>query len=1474
MRVIALGMFYHWHQIYAGLGINTGKPMVGSTPSSASSDDGNDEDQASAAAAAAAAAAEAGAYQVNGKGYNLGDFNLYCPSPLEEPLAKRAFAIISEYFRSWVSPSSLRMLATTVRSQMSYMFALRRTHTSQSVPLCSFLRDIAIGTSMLPKFVRACVAEPTADLAFEIQEAAGSIFMFVSASNWNVAMQRAKSCLYLALSRSDEVADFTDIQFLEFATMDITRLAQVIDAFTDVFVRVKAAEQLKLAIVLRRAIWGFISRCSGTFIDMYRNMYRPQTNRIEQLAEILRTVIEIHSRTGAHPAFHQLRALLLMLCPDIVVHAAEHAIEHGEAREDNCSRQVRYLAQIRQMLALKDVPESILLAVQEVQHVSRVLKALPENEGLRLAKFMDSDINVVLLDSSNRLLPYREEPIESKLLLMATVTCGLSIGGMTALTMYLARLCGPNTEPSMQLVFANALKASLRQQYYEPGGVEGAPELKNVIAGFLYDTLRCNIDMIQTITEQQAAGSGAQARNAGYGRRVPGYSSDTAGGFNASKSVCDMALNVASTGEKVSIIPPNEIAQRVHLVAVVMEMIIDVPFLAIGGNNEDELFESLEKIVHVISMGIQEPSIAIQHLAGQALRKLFDTNFIQYWVHSADIAFAVWTLSLHVMQGTCRAIVHSIVTSSIVQHRQLLQILLDMLVLSNNVLKMSSGAIGASMEMPEYPQFEVAFEIVIMMHMWADDTDITLITQECLRLKTQSEQLMVDAGIPVDTSLSNQRLYQELNTHDIKQAGMFSRLAQMRAMFRTIRKYMRPTAGTQAAWQETYKLWRQMLQVLLMREETVRLPDIPAEREAPACTIGSSSAPTPVRTEKEEKKDLSRRRNVFEKLTGHATKNIARSGSNSGTSILSASGTTVSSMNSTLSPASAAGTVATVNSREEYHFSSAPRSTGLVAAGAQLPAIFKSTNLTISELRTQWRYCTGFLLAAGGACIADGGPSVVDRLGGGDTAELHSLLEHFIGECLKLIVSDDIQLRELAKEGLGNKTHQGIYMLFLDGCLLNMKRFIQSNGEVSVSESRTLFVSQCICIIESLTDRDATDSLGQNSKSSIDFSPVLLTICKYLNAAAMQSANGALQERIRFTRMVDLFLQSPLRQAIVQEVNLRNDMLETFVNWVTELRAMDPRTLRTEEPHMSKLLIDLTTSTMRVLIQILDKLPVKPMSAPNQTNAAQPTDVRSQRSRAYRRYFDFFVRFMSQCRMIEIQEFSTMTTVHATQSAATAVLNSTANNPANSRGRTNRSESFVASTSDVGVGRDIARNIYSTNTAPLGAGSGVNNASQLGPNRFNRELSQNAELLLNIAIKSLTNMLAANLEIGLQYSLSIIYHEDTKLRALFTDMFTTILNQGIDIDSLGGDTADHWKARLVEALVDPGLKLLLGINEVCQVQDVDELGASLINIFESRHQTKILFERIVTVELERTDSAAELFRRNCLATRLLSYYAK
>ncbi|KAJ2753538.1 Ras GTPase activating protein ira2, partial [Coemansia nantahalensis] len=398
------------------------------------------------------------------------------------------------------------------------MFYLRSTHTSQSTPMSIFMMDTAVGQGMLQRYVRACLSAPTADLPLEIQDAAGSIFTFLSAANWSMALQRAKTCLYLLLSRSDDAVDLTDIRLLEYATMDITRMAQLIEAFAEAFPRVKPAEQLKLALVLRRVIWSFVMRCGGTFLDMHRSMLRPPTNRIEQLMDAIRGVIDAHTRPSAHPVYYQLMVMLLMLCPDLVAIAVEHVVEHSEGREDGCSKNARFISRLQQQLISRDVPESAVLGAQELQHAATVLTALPGNNALRLAECFDADINAVLLDSSNRMAPYREEPIESKLLLLGTMACQFQLAPEKALQTFLPRISGPKAEPWMQLAFVHAVTTSLIQRYYRKGLAE-VPVFNKMVSKLFLDLLRRNVDTIQTISEQQAAGSNAQGRSTSYGRR-------------------------------------------------------------------------------------------------------------------------------------------------------------------------------------------------------------------------------------------------------------------------------------------------------------------------------------------------------------------------------------------------------------------------------------------------------------------------------------------------------------------------------------------------------------------------------------------------------------------------------------------------------------------------------------------------------------------------------------------------------------------------------------------------------------------------------------------------------------------------------------------------------------------------------------------------------------------------------------------
>jgi hypothetical protein len=65
-------------------------------------------------------------------------------------------------------------------------------------------------------------------------------------------------------------------------------------------------------------------------------------------------------------------------------------------------------------------------------------------------------------------------------------------------------------------------------------------------------------------------------------------------------------------------------------------------------------------------------------------------------------------------------------------------------------------------------------------------------------------------------------------------------------------------------------------------------------------------------------------------------------------------------------------------------------------------------------------------------------------------------------------------------------------------------------------------------------------------------------------------------------------------------------------------------------------------------------------------------------------------------------------------------------------------------------------------------------------------------------ILALSNLLSANVESGLKYSLSMGYHEDTQIRTAFMQVLSNILNQGTEFEGLGENTIKSRYSQLVE----------------------------------------------------------------------------
>ncbi|KAL2170034.1 hypothetical protein VTG60DRAFT_5374 [Thermothelomyces hinnuleus] len=143
----------------------------------------------------------------------------------------------------------------------------------------------------------------------------------------------------------------------------------------------------------------------------------------------------------------------------------------------------------------------------------------------------------------------------------------------------------------------------------------------------------------------------------------------------------------------------------------------------------------------------------------------------------------------------------------------------------------------------------------------------------------------------------------------------------------------------------------------------------------------------------------------------------------------------------------------------------------------------------------------------------------------------------------------------------------------------------------------------------------------------------------------------------------------------------------------------------------------------------------------------------------------------------------------------------------------------------------------------------------------------------DLAITILSNLLSANIDVGLKHSLSIGYHESTDIRTAFVSVLYNILVQGTEFNNLSDAAVNEKYDKLLELLTsDPSLALAM--SAVCPSHEVDELTISLLNIFEARGASFVLLEALIKQEIEETENESELLRRTCVATKMLTIYAK
>jgi len=220
------------------------------------------------------------------------------------------------------------------------------------------------------------------------------------------------------------------------------------------------------------------------------------------------------------------------------------------------------------------------------------------------------------------------------------------------------------------------------------------------------------------------------------------------------------------------------------------------------------------------------------------------------------------------------------------------------------------------------------------------------------------------------------------------------------------------------------------------------------------------------------------------------------------------------------------------------------------------PSFGKSPLLDERSL-VEWRNYSGFLAALGGCCIAMlphempiEDPSVaglrwIDRLA--SDGESMSLLERFMRQCLQLLVSSSVNVRENIREVLGSEMNPRLYVQFFRSLELELNSLYENPSNVQSSETRLLFAEQATSLLRAIVER-IEDS--QESLLAVDFGNFTLILARYLHT--LKDDAVTLRAKIKMCQLVEIVSRKKEILNLRQDVRVRNSLLAIISEWMSK----------------------------------------------------------------------------------------------------------------------------------------------------------------------------------------------------------------------------------------------------------------------------------------------------------------------------------
>jgi neurofibromin 1 len=133
---------------------------------------------------------------------------------------------------------------------------------------------------------------------------------------------------------------------------------------------------------------------------------------------------------------------------------------------------------------------------------------------------------------------------------------------------------------------------------------------------------------------------------------------------------------------------------------------------------------------------------------------------------------------------------------------------------------------------------------------------------------------------------------------------------------------------------------------------------------------------------------------------------------------------------------------------------------------------------------------------------------------------------------------------------------------------------------------------------------------------------------------------------------------------------------------------------------------------------------------------------------------------------------------------------------------------------------------------------------------------------------AMSNLLGANVEVGLSHAIGMGYHFDAGVRLAFTEVLNKVLHQGAEFETLASTVLSDRYGKLVDLVISPDLHIVNAMSRSTSSEEQDELCKVLVPIFDAENALLPLCARLAAGEARATRAVETLFRGNSLATKL------